>query len=73
MTTEELVETLSRFEKRLGALADQARESYEQARHVVQRIELFQKDLLKMKQDLMGAADTGVYPVPKHKKGKDKG
>jgi uncharacterized protein with von Willebrand factor type A (vWA) domain len=69
MKSEELVEILTRFEKRLGALADQAREAYEQARHVVQRIELFQRDLLKLKQDMLGAADTGVYPVqpkPKH-------
>jgi hypothetical protein len=64
MTTDEVLELLLRLERKLGTIADQAREAMEQARHTLDRANLLRRDVERAKEGLLAAADTAVLRSP---------
>jgi hypothetical protein len=60
MTADEVIGRLAAMEKRLASLADQAHETWQQARHTLERIELVRSSLEQLKLDVLSTSDTVV-------------
>ncbi len=70
MTQEEIIRLLASFEKRLATIADQARETREQAQHTLDRINRLRQDLEQVKSQLVSLADTSdQIPTPPPRRG----
>ena len=60
MTADEVIRRLQAMEKRLASLAHQAHETWQQARHMLERIDLVRRSLEQLKQDVLSTSDTVV-------------
>ncbi len=58
MTTDEMLKLLARLDRRLGTIADQARETREQAQHTMERLDRLRHDLDRIRRDVTACADT---------------
>jgi regulator of replication initiation timing len=63
MSSEDVLNLLANFERRLATIADQAAETREQAQHTLERINRLRQDLAQFKDRLLATADTGTHPV----------
>jgi ABC-type transporter Mla subunit MlaD len=68
MNTEEIVRLLTRLDRRLATVADQARETREQAQHTLDRLERLRQDLDRIRLTVAASADTSdQLPIFKDK------
>ncbi len=56
MKTNEIIQLLASFSKRLATLADQAHETREQAQHTLDRIYLLREDVEQMRRRILSDA-----------------
>jgi hypothetical protein len=61
MSSEELLNLLTNFEKRLATIADQAAETREQAQHTLERIDRLRHDLAQVRQHILSTVETQTH------------
>ncbi len=74
MNAQEVARLLTRFEKRLATLADQARETRERAQHALDRLNRLRQDVKRLKAQMLAEIptdddirippDKGSVPMP---------
>jgi hypothetical protein len=59
---DDVLAALVSFERRLDSIADQARETREQAQHTLDRLNRLRRDLERFREDVLAASDTMELP-----------
>ncbi len=61
MKTNEMINLLASFEKRLAAISDQAAEARAHAQHTIDRINKLRQDIEQLKHRVIATADTSDH------------
>jgi hypothetical protein len=61
MTPNDVLNLLNSFQKRLATIEDQARESRDQAQHVLDRVGKLRHDLEELAKKVLATMDTGEH------------
>jgi predicted nucleic acid-binding Zn-ribbon protein len=61
MTPNDVLNLLNSFQKRLATIEDQARESRDQAQHVLDRVGKLRHDLEELTKRVLATIDTGEH------------